>query len=117
MFNENQGYVKRYTLLGAKAFSGDVDGKRYDSSTFFVAIKVTAPDGLCKGFCTQTLRGQSSEQFQRIKHLSFPLECEFVVEEESSGKADAQVRLIVKDVKPVQPERGAPVQGGAAKGP
>jgi len=86
------------TVTGAKFFKGDVDGSSYDSTTIYVQIPMDESRGTAKGFGSAEYRWGDSANFERIKHLKFPLEAELVIEMVTSGKTQ---KTVVVGLNPV----------------
>lgn len=61
------------TVLGAKSFKGDVEGKSYDSTTLFVAMDVSERSGTAVGQNTVEMKFGKSDEFDKLKDLRFPV--------------------------------------------
>lgn len=91
-------------VLGAKCFKGDVKNDRtgemnhYDSTTLFVAMPMSASDTTC-GSVTVEQKWGSSENFKKLRHLVFPIQCELDTAQEASSKG--VLKTIVLDCKPI----------------
>lgn len=78
-------------VLGAKMFKGEVDGSFYDSTTLFVEMGLDDSKGTAKGCSVQDYRFGTSEEFERMKHLTFPFIAELTISVVTSGKAMKQI--------------------------
>lgn len=63
-------------VLGAKSFNGDVEGKKYDSTTLFVVMDVSERTGASVGQNVVEMKFGTSEEFQKMRHLPFPCQAE-----------------------------------------
>lgn len=63
-------------VLGAKSFKGDVEGKAYDSTTLFVVMDVSERGGNSVGQNVVEMKFGKSEEFDKLKHLTFPVTAE-----------------------------------------
>jgi len=63
-------------VLGAKSFNGDVEGKKYDSTTLFVVMDVSERTGSSVGQNVVEMKFGTSDEFQKMKHLPFPCQAE-----------------------------------------
>lgn len=63
-------------VLGAKSFKGDVEGKPYDSTTLFVVMDVSERNGNSVGQNVVEMKFGKSEEFERLRHLPFPVQLE-----------------------------------------
>ena len=86
MFNQNQTMTYPATLLGAKKFKGDIDGNHIDSCSLLVATPLPSQSGNSVGFTAATMKFGSSQNFERVAGLSYPVEVNLTVEMTSTGK-------------------------------
>lgn len=86
-------------VLGIKKFSGSVEGVQYDSTTVFVQMRQDETKGTAKGFAGQDLRFGDSTNYDKLSHLSFPLEADVELEMVSNGKGG--MKTIVTSLKPL----------------
>lgn len=63
-------------VLGAKSFNGDVEGKKYDSTTLFVVMDVSERTGSSVGQNVVEMKFGTSDEFLKMKHLPFPCQAE-----------------------------------------
>lgn len=63
-------------VLGAKSFNGDVEGKKYDSTTLFVVMDVSERQGTSVGQNVVEMKFGKSDEFEKLKNLPFPINAE-----------------------------------------
>lgn len=90
-----------FQILGAKSFKGDVEGKAYDSTTLFVVMDVSERSGSAVGKNVVEMKFGQSDEFQRLKHLPFPVEAELTLNLTTKGYEVEGFRAV----------KGAPGQG------
>jgi len=66
----------QFLVLGAKAFNGEVEGKRYDSTTLFVVMDVSERSGTAVGQNVVEMKFGKSDEFDKLKSLPFPIQAE-----------------------------------------
>lgn len=66
----------KFQILGAKCFKGDVEGQHFDSTTIFVVMPCSERKGNEKGFDSVPMKYGRSDEFEKMKHLPFPIEAE-----------------------------------------
>lgn len=81
-------------VLGAKSFKGDVEGKNYDSTTLFVVMDVSERGGNSVGQNVVEMKFGTSEEFQKLKGLSFPCQSELMLNLTTKGYEVAGFRAI-----------------------
>ena len=86
-------------VLGIKKFKGDVEGQSHDTTTVFVRMKQDESKGTAKGFVGQDLKYGDSTNYDRLQHLTFPVECEVETETVSNGKGG--MKTIVVSLTPI----------------
>lgn len=85
-------FSSRVTVTGIKGSKGVLEnGKTYDSTKIYVQTPLDGSKG--KGTATAEYSFGTSEEYERYKHLSFPLEVDVDLEIVSTGKS--QVTQIV----------------------
>lgn len=89
----------RVKVLGIKKFKGEVEGQHHDTSTIFVVMKQDESKGTARGYVGQDLRYGLSDNYDKLQHLTFPLEADIEIETVSNGKGS--MRSIITDLKPV----------------
>lgn len=87
----------KMTVLGMKKFKGDVEGVNYDSTTVFVRMKQDESKGTAKGYAGQDLKFGDSSNYDKLSHLSFPLEADIELETITTGKGG--MKTIITDFK------------------
>lgn len=93
-------------VLGAKSFKGDVEGKAYDSTTLFVVMDVSERGGNSVGQNVVEMKFGKSDEFDKMKHLNFPCQCELGLKLTTKGYEVAGFRPL-KQSGPATP---APAQ-------
>lgn len=86
------------TIIGVKSFKGDVEGQQYDSTTLYALIPMDESRGTSKGFGAVEYKWGDSTNFEKIKHLKFPLEAELTVEFQTSGRTQ---KTVVTNIAPL----------------
>lgn len=66
----------KFKVLGIKGFKGDVEGTTYDSTTLYVLMPVSERNGTEKGFNAHAIKFGKSDEYERLKDLSFPVDAE-----------------------------------------
>lgn len=66
----------KFQVLGAKGFKGDVEGTSYDSTTIYVVLPCSERNGTEKGFNAHPMKFGKSDEFDKMKHLTFPIMAE-----------------------------------------
>ncbi|MFT4173955.1 MAG: hypothetical protein QM639_15425 [Rhodocyclaceae bacterium] len=74
-----------FKVLGAKKFKGDVEGVHYDSTKLHVVMDVSERNGTEVGCNAVTLPFGKSDEFEKLKGLSFPLDCELTISMTTKG--------------------------------
>lgn len=78
-------FKSEFRVLGAKGFKGNIDGTNYDSTKLYVEMPVSEKNGTEVGFNAVTLPFGKEEEYQKLKHLPFPLQAELTVEVTTKG--------------------------------
>lgn len=78
-------FKSEFLCLGAKAFNGEVEGKRYDSTTLFVVIDVSERNGTAVGQNVVEMKFGKSDEFEKLKHLPFPVRAELALNLTTKG--------------------------------
>lgn len=89
-------------LLGAKRSKGVLDnGMAYDSTKIYVQTQMQqTPDSV--GFAVSEFNWGTSDNFAKIKDLSFPIEVSLSIDFATNGKTS---KMIVTDVQPARPAK------------
>jgi len=75
-------------VLGAKFFNGDIEGQHHDMTKLFVAMPVSEKDQQTYGKCGHDaidLKFGKSDEYQKLKHLPFPLQAELTLKLTTDG--------------------------------
>lgn len=75
----------QFQVLGAKGFKGMVEGKQYDSCTLRVVMDVSEKNGTEVGFNVSEMKFGNEEEFQKLRHLPFPIQAELEIELTTKG--------------------------------
>lgn len=75
----------QFLVLGAKAFNGEVEGKRYDSTTLFVVMDVSERSGQAVGQNVVEMKFGKSDEFEKLKTLPFPVNAELALNLTTKG--------------------------------
>lgn len=92
-------FKAQLVVLGAKSSKGDFNGKPYDSTTVFIQTDLQEGDRFC-GLVGDFLKWGTSENFEKIKHHSYPARFEASLEQVSNGKNSVTIikdMVLVKD--------------------
>lgn len=95
-------------IFGAKSSKGVFEGKPYDYTLLFYKANLQEGDNFV-GEVGESIKWGSSENFEKIKALEFPLVADVTLEQLSNGKTSS---LAVLDLKPQKPQ-SAPVKQSA----
>lgn len=86
-------------ILGMKASKGTMDnGQAFDSTKVYVETRLDESKGTQKGFAVAEYNFGKSEEFDKYKHLPFPLMAEVEFEQITNGKT---VKTVVSSLVPV----------------
>ena len=85
-------------VLGAKSSKGEYNGRPYDSTTIFFHADLQDGDNFV-GQVGEQIKWGTSANFEKIKHLEFPLQAEATLEQVSNGKC---MVTILKDLGPTK---------------
>lgn len=84
-------------VLGAKSSKGEMNGRPYDSTTVFFQADLQDGDNFC-GQVGESLKWGTSLNFDKIKHLEYPIQADAVLEQVSNGKS---MVTIIRELTPV----------------
>lgn len=90
-------FKQEVTVTGIKQFKGEVEGKQYDSFKVFVQVSLDESKGTAKGFATEEFNAGNSSEYDKWKHLPFPLVAEATFQMVTSGKV---TKMQIVSVKP-----------------
>lgn len=85
-------------VTGIKQFKGEVDGKSYDSFKVFVQIQLDESKGTAKGYATEEFNAGTSAEFDKWKHLPFPVKAQADFEMVTTGKLS---KMLIVSVRPI----------------
>lgn len=91
----------RVTIRGAKYFTGNMEGKEYDTGTIFVDVELRGESS--KGVCTQALKCENSKVVKSILHNPMPFIAEVLMLETTNGKDRGDLK-VVTEIRPLQRE-------------
>ncbi|QDF97679.1 hypothetical protein CJ010_14635 [Azoarcus sp. DD4] len=100
-------YVTKGLVLGIKSFSGIIDGRKFDTTTVYVQTMLDESQGTAKGFAGASYQWGDSSNFEKVKHLPFPIEAEMTMETVTSGSKQKQVCIAFKPVGRVPDQKPA----------
>lgn len=75
-------------VLGAKFFNDAVEGQKHDFTKLFVAMPVSEQDAATYGSVGQNvveMKFGKSDEYQKLKHLPFPLQAELSLKLTTKG--------------------------------
>ncbi|HJW26502.1 MAG TPA: hypothetical protein VJ576_16525 [Rhodocyclaceae bacterium] len=93
----------QFQVVGAKSFKGDVEGKSYDSSTLFVLMDVSERGGNAVGQNVVEMKFGKSDEFDKLKHLPFPVQAELTLNLTTKGYEVEGFRAVSAQ-KPAAPQ-------------
>ena len=91
--------LQQVIITGAKRSKGEMEGRPYDSTKIYVQTKMNPDSGDMVGFATEQYNWGTSENYQKIRDLEYPMEANIDIEIVTSGK---NMKMIVVDVQPIQ---------------
>ena len=92
-------------VLGMKASKGVMDnGQAFDSTKIYVETRLDESKGMQKGFAVAEYPFNKSDEFDKYKHLPFPLMAEVELEQITNGKT---VKTVVVSLVPTSPAKQA----------
>lgn len=89
-----------FQVLGAKGFKGTIDGQSFDSTKLYVVMEVSERNGTEVGQNASALPFGKEEEFQKLKHLPFPLQAELAISMTTKGPEVVSFRALKTDSKP-----------------
>lgn len=87
-------------VVGAKSFKGDVEGKSYDSTTLFVLMDLSERSGTSVGQNVVEMKFGKSDEFEKLKHLPFPVNAELALNLTTKGYEVEGFRAVQAQAKP-----------------
>jgi hypothetical protein len=86
-------------VLGMKASKGTMDnGQAFDSTKVYIETRLDESKGNQKGFAVAEYNFGPASEFDKYKHLPFPMMAEVEYEQITNGKT---VKTIVASLQPV----------------
>ncbi len=85
-------------VVGMKGNKGTYEGKDFDSSKIYALVDLDGSKGTAKGKAVAEYNFGLAEEFDKFKHLDFPIMCDATLEIVTNGRAS---RTQVVDLKPV----------------
>jgi hypothetical protein len=83
-------------VLGAKSSKGNFNGVAFDSTTIFYKADLQEGDNFV-GEVGESIKWGTSDNFEKIKGLEFPLSADVVLQQVSNGK---NTTTIIKELVP-----------------
>lgn len=83
-------------ILGAKSSKGEYNGVPYDSTTIFFKADLQEGDNFA-GEVGEQMKWGTSDNFEKIKNLEFPLVALATLQQVSNGKS---MTTIIKEIVP-----------------
>lgn len=91
------------TIVGAKFFKGEIDGKQFDSTKVFVLTSLDTSNGTAIGQgVAEYAFGDSTNYQLYMRQLAYPCECEMMMEMVTSGRRQTMRIVSVKPLTPVK---------------
>lgn len=90
-------------LLGAKRSKGTMDGKPYDSTKIYVQTPMNDSVDTV-GFSVTEYNWGDSNNFYKIRDLTYPLQADITIDLVTNGKNS---KLVVLDVEPAKTSNNA----------
>lgn len=78
-------------VCGMKASKGEVEGNAYDSTKVYVETSLDDSKGMAKGVSTLEYTMGKSDEFDKFKHLPFPIKAIASFEIVTTGKVQKTV--------------------------
>lgn len=87
-------------ITGAKASSGEFEGRVYDSTKIYVQTRMNTDNGDMVGYATTEYNWGASTNFAKIRDLKYPFKAVVDIEIMTSGKNS---KMVIVDVQPLPP--------------
>lgn len=91
-------------ILGMKSGKGNYEGTAYDSTKVYVKTRLDESKGTQKGFAGAEYVIGLSDEYNKYKHLPFPLLAEVEFEQITNGK---DVKTIITSFQPISAQKQA----------
>lgn len=95
-------FKSNVTVLGMKASKGSFEGTDYDSTKVYVVTDLDTSKGTAVGCSTAEYVLGKSEEFDKYKHLPFPIMGEADLEIVTNGKTQ---KTVMHGLRPVEQVR------------
>lgn len=89
-------------VMGAKRFSGQIDGRNFDYCRMVVATPMDESQGNAVGMTANEYEWGGSQNFIRFEQQQFPFDAELTVEIVSNGKTQ-KVKIV--DWRPIHQQK------------
>ena len=83
-------------ITGAKSSKGDYEGRPFDSTKIYVSTMMDPSKGTMVGRASEQYDWGTSENFQKLKDLKFPITANVEFEQVTSGKSS---KTIIMDLE------------------
>lgn len=101
-------FTSRITVQGIKGSKGQLEnGTPYDSTKIYVLTGLDDSKGMGKGSATVEYTFGTSEEYQKYKHLPFPIECDAELELVTNGKTQKTQIVSLRPVEITKQAKGA----------
>jgi hypothetical protein len=101
-------FTSRITVQGMKGSKGTLEsGQAYDSTKIYVITDLDDSKGMGKGSATVEYNFGTSEEYQKYKHLPFPIDCDAELEIVTNGKTQKTQIVSLKPVEITKAQKGA----------
>jgi hypothetical protein len=97
-------FQQRVTVTGIKRSQGEFEGKKYDSTKFYISSDLDDSKGNAKGSATSEYSLGDSRVYEQFAHLPFPFDALVDMEISTTGKAD---KILLLSVKPLDLKKAA----------
>lgn len=106
-------FTSEVEVTGAKMFVGNIEGVAYDSTTVFIKTELDESRDNAKGFATTEYKFGTSEEYQKLRGLAFPLKAQVTIELGTTGKRDTKRLIALRPI--VGPGAAGPGPGNPLK--
>lgn len=87
---------QQVVITGAKGSKGEYEGRPFDSTKIYVQTRLDPTKGTMAGMATEEYTWGTSENFEKIKDLKFPIQANVDFENVSNGRSS---KTIVMDLQ------------------
>lgn len=89
-------------ITGAKASSGEYEGRAYDSTKVYIQTRMDPNSGEMAGFATTEYNWGSSDNFKKIRDQKYPFKALVEIEMVTSGKNSKNIVVDIQPLPPIQ---------------